>query len=111
MITDVELKLKSEIFLSQFRKGMKNVILIDTDNFIKKHFITKEKSDLSRPKKSLPPLACYKKFPRRLGCNKQEKFRRLGVRGAECSPVQSPTTNTPPPSALTFYQTAELSDK
>ena len=39
---------------------MKNVILIDTDNFIKKHFITKEKSDLSRPKKSLPPWPVIK---------------------------------------------------
>ena len=95
---------------------MKNVILIDTDNFIKKHFITKEKSDLSRPKKSLPPsLACYKKFPRRLGCNKQEKFRRLEERGAECSSLVQPcaptSTTTSYSSALTFYQTAELSDK
>ena len=106
----VHVESKSEIFLSQFRKGMKNVILIDTDNFIKKHFITKEKSDLSRPKKSLPPLACSKKFPRRLACNKQEKFRlrRLKARGVECcSPVHPPPP--PPPPSVHWLFTRPLS--
>ena len=47
----------------KFRKGMKNFILIDADIFIKKHFITKEKTDLmSAPHFTPSPLP--KKFPR-----------------------------------------------
>ena len=47
----------------KFRKGMKNFILIDADIFIKKHFITKEKTDLtSAPYFTPSPLP--KKFPR-----------------------------------------------
>ena len=40
---------ESRIFLLQFRKGLKYFILIDADNFIKKHFITKEKTDSAHP--------------------------------------------------------------
>ena len=34
---------KSSLFHFEFRKGLKYFILIDADNFIKKHFITKRK--------------------------------------------------------------------
>ena len=74
---------------------MKNVILIDTDNFIKKHFITKEKSDLSRPKKSLPPWPVIK--------SSQEGWAATNKKNSdvwECAELSAAQCSHPPPAHL-----------